>query len=173
LVQVAGELSGSTVTLLDAQRTYGAAALVRQLVEVEYLAYCFSTDRALAAQWLTASQDDIRKWFQPAAMRKRSAGVFRDQEYWTHCELGGHPNPRAWVLLPGRTGAVDARWMWLDLAQHLDRLWSFIVDAVAAVDLTSALAECTSSVSESFAAWRETDILATRMPLSLLQDDSS
>jgi hypothetical protein len=173
LAQVAGELSGSAVTLLESERTYGPAVLIRQLVEVEYLAYCFSTDNALAAQWLTSSQEDIRRLFQPAAMRKRSRGVFRDEEYWTHCELGGHPNPKARVLLPGREGAVDARWMWADLAQHLDRLWSFVMDAVAAADFGRALPEgACSAVTEGLAAWREADILATRMPLSVLQNDS-
>jgi len=173
LVQVAGELAGSAVTLLDSERTYGAAVLIRQLVEVEYLAYCVSTDSALAEQWLTSSQEDLRRLFQPAAMRGRSGGVFRDEEYWTHCELGGHPNPKARVLLPGREGAVDARWMWADLAQHLDRLWSFVIDAVTAADLGRALPEDScSEVTESLAAWRAADILATRMPLAVLENDA-
>ena len=172
LVQVAGELAGSAVTLLDSERTYGAAVLIRQLVEVEYLAYCFSTDSGLAEQWLTSSQEDLRSLFQPAAMRRRSGGVFRDEEYWTHCELGGHPNPKAWVLLPGREGSVDARWIWADLAGHLDRLWWFVMDAVAAADFSTALPEdACSAVTERLAAWREADILATRMPLSVLEND--
>lgn len=172
LVQLAGELAGSAVTLLDSERTYGASVLIRQLVEVEYLAYCFSTDSALAKQWLTSSQEDLRRLFQPAAMRRRSGGVFRDEEYWTHCELGGHPNPKARVLLTGREGAVDARWMWADLAQHLDRLWSLVMDAVAAADFSSALTvDACSAVTSSLAAWREADILATRMPLAVLEND--
>lgn len=28
------------------------------------------------------------------------AKVFRDQEYWRHCEIGGHPRPKAHFLLP-------------------------------------------------------------------------
>jgi len=63
--------------------------------------------------------------------------------------------------------------MWADLGQHLDRLWSFVMDAVAAADFDSALPEDTcSGVTERLAVWRQADILATRMPLSVLEDDS-
>lgn len=168
LTQIAGELAESTIALLDTGRAYGAAVLIRQIVEVEYLAHCFSTDSGLARQWLASSQDDLRKLFQPSAMRKRSAGRFRDEEYWTHCELGGHPNPKAALLLPSREGAVDERWIWADLAQHLDRLWPFITDAVGAAGFERALPEgLSSSVEASLAAWREADVLSTRLPISV------
>jgi hypothetical protein len=173
LTQIAGELAGSAVRLLDDGRTYGAAVLLRQLVEVEYLAYCFSRGKALAERWLTSPQEELRRMFQPAVMRRLAGGIFRDEEYWTHCELGGHPNPKARVLLPGRERAVDARWMWADLAQHLDRLWSLVMEAASVAGFEEALptAEC-AAATESIAAWRQVDILATRLPLSVLQDDT-
>jgi hypothetical protein len=53
-----------------------------------------------AEKWLAASPSEIRNFFGPGAMRKRSGGQFRAEEYGVHCERGGHPNPRAGFLLP-------------------------------------------------------------------------
>jgi hypothetical protein len=97
--QIAGELGQAAVSVLGTGSAYAAAALVRQIIEAEYLLHLFASDLDEPERWLKASSDDLRKVFQPAPMRRRSAGAFRDQEYWTHCATGGHPHPHGASLL--------------------------------------------------------------------------
>jgi phage/plasmid primase-like uncharacterized protein len=42
VAQISGELGAGAVALLEAGNNYAAAALIRQLVEVEYLASAFA-----------------------------------------------------------------------------------------------------------------------------------
>lgn len=74
-------------------------------------------------QWLTADHGTLLKVFAPAAMRKASNGLFAAGEYQPHCELGGHPSPASRLLLPHHSMAVPAALLWVDLANHLIRLW--------------------------------------------------
>lgn len=132
-VQMGGELAGGALTLLRAGQHYPAAALVRQLVEVEYLVFMFNEDDALTRDWLSSTPEQLRALFRPAAMRRRSGGRFRDSEYWAHCETGGHPHPRGAQLLPDHSNALAGNaWLWGDLAQHLHRLWLSLLDAAEA-----------------------------------------
>jgi len=55
VAQIAGELCAGTMLMLEANNSYGACALLRQLVEVEYLAWAFAEDESEAAAWLRAS----------------------------------------------------------------------------------------------------------------------
>src|SRR4051812_19922762 len=52
VAQIAGELAAGAALLLEAGNDYSAAALIRQLVEVEYLAWAFAEDEGEAAEWL-------------------------------------------------------------------------------------------------------------------------
>jgi hypothetical protein len=97
MVQMAAELSASVVALLDGEQKYAAAALIRQLIETEYLLCAFDADLTRAATWYKSTPADIRKTFRPSMMR--SLGGFSDHEYWTHCETGGHPAPQGMHLL--------------------------------------------------------------------------
>src|ERR1035441_8415673 len=54
--QIAGELGRGCLRLLDDDNRYGAAALSRQLLEVEYLAWWFETSAPEAAQWLRSTE---------------------------------------------------------------------------------------------------------------------
>lgn len=168
LSEIGGELARSTVALLDEDLGYGAAALVRQLVEVEYLAWAFCEDSEVAARWYLSSPADIRKMFNPAAMRKRADGRFRNEEYWTHCDIGGHPNPKAALLLPDHShGFTSNRWQWIDLGQHLQRLWGFLVDASVSHDLAQLLpAALQTGVQAAIADWHDFDALAGRLHMS-------
>lgn len=55
VAQMGGDLALGTVALLEQERFYTAAALTRQLVEVEYLLWTFSETPQDASQWLRAS----------------------------------------------------------------------------------------------------------------------
>jgi len=75
-------------------------------------------------------------------MRKRSHARFRTEEYASHCERGGHPREAGAFLLPGHNDSrqlAEGRWQWLDLAQHLERLWSSVPSALEAHHIQDAL----------------------------------
>jgi hypothetical protein len=176
VIQFGGSLATGAVALGDEKNFYAASALVRQFVEVEYLVRLFRRDDAEALRWLSASPDDLRAFFRPAQMRKR-AGDFRHQEYSVHCSVGGHPNPRAHHLLPGRylkehlpPGTAEA--FWVDLGQHLCRIWRDI--AVLPLEHPKANLEIVRPYSEKVAdaidEWEATDPCSKLLPVSMLQE---
>jgi hypothetical protein len=116
LTEMAGELASGAVSLLGQELYYAAASLIRNLVETQYLYFRFITDPGSGSEWLNATPGAIRKSFSPADMRKHSLGRFRDEEYWTHCDLGGHPNPKGRLLLKNHTNPLRThRQHWADL----------------------------------------------------------
>lgn len=58
VVQIAGELSGGVVALLERDNRYGAAALLRQLVGAEYLTWAFVEDEDEAMRWMRSSREE-------------------------------------------------------------------------------------------------------------------
>jgi hypothetical protein len=99
VAQMGAELAVGAAQLYSACRWYAGAALVRQLIEVEYLLFLFATDDEEPERWLRASDADAKKTFSPAEMRARSAGRFLVEEYQTHCKIGGHPRVSGHLLL--------------------------------------------------------------------------
>jgi hypothetical protein len=123
LLEIAGELGGGATALLDESRLYAAAALLRQLVEVEYLLWAFSANEEVARDWLQSDRDTLLKFFSPATIRGRSNGEFRASEYQFHCNFGGHPSPDSTRLLVPHGHCLPAGVIWADLANHLQRIW--------------------------------------------------
>lgn len=170
VLPIGGSVARGTVAMLEEENWYAAATLCRQLVEIEYLVWLFGTDPSEAEAWLTATQQDLRQTYKPSVMRKRSGGRFRDQEYWSHCELGGHPNPKAAFLLPehilpnSKASHLPLDWMWVDLGQHLERLWSFAEIATKALGLEAVkvVADARSDVESALQRWHEQDPCADR-----------
>ncbi len=131
LAQIAGQLISASVRLLDADNLYAALALIRQLVEVEYLAWAFAEDHAEAESWLRSTKDErLGKW-QPRHLRERSQGRFRGKDYGYHCEVGGHPTPDAVQVLPEHSARSSASWWWLELAIHGVSVWDYMAAAGA------------------------------------------
>jgi hypothetical protein len=171
VAQMGSELAVGAALLFEANRWYAGAALVRQLIEVEYLLFLFATDAAEAGKWLKASSEEARKVFTPREMRKRSNGRFQADEYSTHCDLGGHPRPRGHRLLrdpatvPGiePSGLENPAVGWVDLAQHLERLWGHYVEAVVVHSPTNVYPERFEAIRGLFVAWRERDPAPVRL----------
>ena len=103
LLQVGGELTLGAVHLFACGQNYAGAALVRQLVEVEYLMWAFAENPKDAKKWLDSTPSERQKFFRPVVLRRRSGGRFLDKDYGHHCEMGGHPVPRSMTLLGKRT----------------------------------------------------------------------
>lgn len=159
LAEMAGELALEAVTAYKSQRWYAGAALVRQLIEAEYLLFLISREPDVAEEWLSATPDKMRKEFTPARMRARANGMFRDREYWLHCGLGGHPAPSARHLLASHPDPIGSKEIhWLDLAQHLDRIWTHFCRAMLAADAFDAVPkDVVLQVGDAVAKWREGD----------------
>jgi hypothetical protein len=134
VVEISGELGIACVTLLKTGQFYASFALVRQIVECEYLCRAFAQDHDEARKWLNSSRAERRRLWSPKHMRDQSEGEFRDKDYAVHCEIGGHPTPRAFMLLrPSRT--ISANAIWEELTVHLANVWSHTTRAIPEVIL--------------------------------------
>lgn len=136
MIEMAGQLAYGAVKLFGDDRQYAAAALVRQLIETEYFLALFLADFEEAANWYHAIPAEVRRRFSVGSLRSR--GGFRDREYWSHCDQGGHPSPAGHTLL--RHGlhvrpqdeSILRGASWVDLAQHLRRIWRATTSLLAA-----------------------------------------
>lgn len=129
VVEMAAELTRGNVLLFEQEAYYAGSAMMRQLIETEYLISWFADDLSHAKDWYDARPEKIRTLFTPKKMRAATKGRFSDQEYWKHCEQGGHPAPQARGLLRFSgwvpVGEFDIRAaLWCDLAHHLRRIWN-------------------------------------------------
>jgi len=93
LAQIAADLLDAAGVLLSGTNHYAGAALLRQIVEVEYLTWVFANQKLDAATWLNSTHEEPRGMFTPARLRSESDGRFRAADYGHHCEQGGHPVP--------------------------------------------------------------------------------
>lgn len=85
VVQIAGELSGGVVALLERDNRYGAAALLRQLVGAEYLTWAFVEDEDEAMRWMRSSREERMRMWQPRHIRSRAGDRFRGIDHALHC----------------------------------------------------------------------------------------
>jgi hypothetical protein len=129
VMQTAGELGTASASLLEAGQFYASFALVRQIVECEYLCWAFAQDQDDARKWLNTTRSERLRFWSPARMRERSGDEFRAKDYAVHCELGGHPTPRAFALLK-TSRTMHGNSVWLELAVHLANVWSHTTRAI-------------------------------------------
>ena len=173
VAQITSELVSGAQLLFRNGNEYGASALVRQLIECEYLLRAFCLNFADAARWHDAN--DSERWdFKPSKLRE--VGGFDRKEYANHCEAGGHPHPKGRQLLElprtvralQQAAAGDARdldttrVLWLDFAFHCDRTWRALAELLSAehARFDRVRAEAIAAVAESHDAWQEADTLA-------------
>jgi hypothetical protein len=165
VAQMGAELAVGAAQLYKASRWYAGAALVRQLIEVEYLLFLFATDDSEPERWLNTSDAEAKKTFSPSQMRERSAGRFLVDEYQTHCKIGGHPRVNGHLLLkehitPIKTSPpklFDPAIQWVDLAQHLERLSAHYMAAVARHSPTNVYPDRFAKIAQLASDWRTTD----------------
>lgn len=103
-------------------------------------------------------------------MRNRAGGEFVDEHYWSHCELGGHPTTEAMSLLPDHSTWLSSAFLWVDLAGHLARIWTYVMEAAAQVwGPISGTDWKLPDVESAIVAWRSTDgLYATLQDLGAL-----
>jgi hypothetical protein len=164
------ELVSGVVALASGRWAYGAAALVRQLVEVEYLAWAVGHDPSDAIDWLTSTkQRRLAKW-RPGKIRGRADGRFPNTDYWHHCEAGGHPTPEgARIILDNRDAWVEINLY--EAAHHGSNAWHYLVAAFRTLEISvpDSLNKSHGALDASITEWRRQDSL-TGLPTSLPPD---
>lgn len=162
VMQIAGELLSGATVLFKQDNLYAAAALVRQLVEVEYLAWAFAEDEDEARNWMRSSKEDRQRFWQPRHIRERADGRFRGSDYGEHCGRGGHPSPEGAALLPDHSSSVGlAPLWWYDMVSHGLSVWSYSVAAGGKLGYADQLASIDEQVDLTAAKerWRKEDPL--------------
>jgi hypothetical protein len=161
VAQIASELVTGATSLLDADNMYSAAALLRQVVEIEYLAWAFAEKHDEAAAWLKATETERQNIWQPRYLRDRADGLFKRTDYKMHCERGGHPTLEATMLLKGHSRRAPAALWWLDLAQHGVSAWGYVEAAARALGYQEQLATAADAreLPNLIAAWERDDNL--------------
>jgi len=125
LLRIGSELVSGCADLVGSGRYYAGAALVRQLVEVEYLAWAFEKNDEESRRWLRSTREEREKFFKPSKLRKAAGDHFRSADYSFHCELGGHPVPGSWRLLNG--AEATGQLMLSDCLSHSTHIWNHFV----------------------------------------------
>ncbi|GLP76379.1 hypothetical protein TUM20983_34890 [Mycobacterium antarcticum] len=152
---IGGELLASTAYLAMGRWAYASAALVRQLVEVEYLAWAVTNDPDDAWEWLKSDkQKRLQRW-QPGKIRQRSDGRFPNTDYHAHCEAGGHPVPERAMRI------LDHRDQWVELslyeaAVHGTATWHYLLQAVGDAPVTVAESHH-RAIDKAYEVWRRTE----------------
>jgi len=159
LAQVAGQLVSPIVALVGEGNRYAAAALLRQLVEVEYLTWAFAEEDDDAAVWLRSSREERREFWSPARLRHRAQDRFPASDYWGHCDLGGHPTPDGMMLLPDHTQTVPGWALLFDCARHASSAWRNLIQAAERLGRRAVVAEEDSVVSSAIERWMQLDPL--------------
>lgn len=161
VLEIGSSLISGANDLFSSGNTYAAAALVRQLVEVEYLAWAFEDDIKEAEKWIVSDKEERMKFFAPTKLRKAAQGRFRSKDYGYHCELGGHPVPGASVLL--KNSELQAQLLLSDMLGHSGRIWDHLVKWADGEIKQDAVLAQREKILERYLAWKKADITA-RMP---------
>ena len=163
LLRMAGELTTSATKLFSTGSHYAGAALLRQLVEIEYLTWNFREKTRTPASWLDSSHEQRLKDFSPSALRKTSKGRFLLQDYQNHCEQGGHPVLRGAHLLGG-DNKDGVQVLIVDMITHVWRTWDQ-VNAYSKTfpDIEPIFVAASSKIYPVFRKWGEADPIYATM----------
>jgi hypothetical protein len=158
LLQMAGELAFAASRMLSGNEHYAGAALVRQIVEIEYLTWTFKEAHASVTAWLNSTFDDRMKVFSPRQLRANSKGRFLFKVYQDHCEQGGHPVPRGIFLLGGHE-VGPAQVILVDLLTHCWRTWDQVRSWLKGVGSRQLieLPEVAGEISQRLHEWGKRD----------------
>lgn len=162
LLRIGSQLVSGSADLIADGRHYAGSALVRQLVEIEYLAWAFETKDAESARWLRSNREERQSFFAPAKLRKAAGGRFRGADYSYHCELGGHPVPSSWQLLTD--DAAMAQLMLSDCLGHSGRVWDHVVGWAQSYALGDIVLSKADDMLAKYTEWKATDPLTCLPP---------
>ena len=164
LLRIGCQLISASAELLTDGRPYAGAALLRQIVEIEYLAWAFANRDRDAERWLRSDRKIREKFFRPARLREASEGKFRSKDYGYHCELGGHPVPTGTALL--KDDPSISQLLLSDLLGHTGEIWNHFVDwAKSNPHYTAQFESQALFISKKLRDWQSADPLNRLPPL--------
>jgi hypothetical protein len=163
ILRIGGDLIFSATRLFELKHAYSAAALLRQLVEVEYLAWAFEHRKNDAQLWLRSDRNVREDFFRPAKLRAAANNRFRGVDYSYHCELGGHPVPGGLMLLAQSHDGFD-QLLLSDLLGHVGRIWDHIVGWAKQSQHGESIRTRSLRMSERFRDWKSADRLVDLPP---------
>ena len=158
LLRIAGQLVLGSVNLFDQGIPYAAAALLRQLVEIEYLTWAFEARHGDAERWLRSGRHERERFFSPAKLRRAANGKFGTNDYSHHCEFGGHPVPNVGSLLNGDSSITQL--LIADLLGHSARIWNHAIGWANRVPLAEPSLKHHAPISARLQDWWDADPLA-------------
>ncbi|WP_275295720.1 hypothetical protein [Amycolatopsis sp. La24] len=166
------ELADAAVAMVAKRRYYAVGAVIRQLIECEYLLVLFNEDLDHARRWGQSTPAEIRNSFSPKQMRTLT-GKFSNEEYWGHCDTGGHPVPKGARLLEKldpmrRSWPISAAELSIDLGLHLRRIWKTIDSLLVKhhVRYQQVRADQRQLAEEAWVTWRANDPVVEVMTAS-------
>ena len=162
LLQISSQLVSAGADLFSDGRNYAAAALLRQMVEVEYLAWAVDVRDQDAKRWLHSDKKQRMNFFSPAKLRKAAKGKFRSYDYSFHCEFGGHPTSIGAAMLLNRNQA-EAQILLTDLLGHAGRFWDHVVRWAKRSSRGEPILEHSQQMLVKFTVWKSQDPL-TKLP---------
>lgn len=164
LLRISSQLVSASNDLFTDGRHYAAGALLRQLVEVEYLAWAFETRDKEGDRWIRSTKEERRSFFTPAKLREAAKGKFRGKDYGYHCELGGHPVPGAEALLADNRNISEL--LLADLLGHTGRIWDHLISWASSKDKDHPILRRGSAMSAKYMSWKHVDPLTSIPPPS-------
>ena len=162
LLRIAGQLVLGSLNLFEQGIPYPAAALLRQVVEIEYLTWAFEARDGDAERWLRSDRSERERFFSPAKLRRAANGKFGTNDYGRHCEFGGHPVPNVGSLLSG-DGSV-AQLLLADLLGHSARIWNHAFGWAKRTPLAEPSLKHYAPISTRLQDWWNVDPLAGLRP---------
>lgn len=160
LLRIGSQLVSASSELLSRGHAYAGAALLRQVVEVEYLAWAFENRDRDAERWLQSDPETRSKFFRPSKLLDAAEGNFRGKDYGYHCELGGHPMPSTAAMLLKEDDSGTHQLLLSDLLGHTGSIWdSFVGWAKLNERYTSQFKTHSLEMSTRFRAWKSCDPL--------------
>lgn len=157
LLRIGGQLVSASADLIEDGRHYAGSALIRQLVEVEYLAWAFEAKDEESTRWLRSTHAERKSFFSPSKLRATAGIRFRSVDYSYHCELGGHPVPGSWVLL--NDDVAMAQLMLSDCLGHSGRVWDHVVGWGKEHPNGGPVLSRVQIMLERYSRWKRTDSL--------------
>ncbi|PVY33665.1 hypothetical protein [Williamsia muralis] len=159
----AAALGGGVCQLIECDNHYPAYALIRQIVETEFVLWKFQQDVDLIPEWLNSDRDRREQGWKPSRIYRDDDNEYRQKDYSGHCELGGHPTPLGTRLASGERSDIAEASVLGDLIGHLRDSWRHILQAADDLDTKysqsppSVAADVRASLDESLLAWANVD----------------
>jgi hypothetical protein len=162
LLRIGSELISAARDLFFGGRHYAAAALLRQIVEIEYLAWAFDTKHQEGERWLRSTSSERQSFFTPAKLRRAAGGRFRGKDYGYHCELGGHPVPGGTLSLT--ENIAIAQLLLSDLLGHAGQIWDHVASWGKKNGYGPHLYAMNEEMAKRYSQWNIADLLVTLPP---------